>query len=152
LAVFLAQTHQTQERKKDWQALNQDCGGKCTELFLKPNQILSLLKTQKASFIEACEQSWEPCKWQDLKQKLKLSARRSAVRHMRGKECLSLPTVTTYSSSNGKGGPAGLTTLESTLRSQNRLSATQKLNPALCLWMMAIPPTWLDCIMTTGGE
>jgi hypothetical protein len=74
---------------------------------LKPNQILSLLKTQQELFIEVCEQSLELCQWQDIKQKLKLSARRSVMRHMRDNDALSLPKPTTLPSSSGKGGRAG---------------------------------------------
>ncbi|MEG5033352.1 hypothetical protein QUB44_09925 [Microcoleus sp. AT3-D2] len=150
--VSLAEAHQEPEPKPDSFMLNQVYGSKHSAASYSVDQVLYWWKIQQDSSIEGYEQSLPDSEWLIIKQKLKLSARRSAVRHTRDKECLSLPTPTTYSSSNGKGGPAGLTTLESKLRSQNRLSATQKLNPELCLWLMAFPPTWLECIMTTGGE
>jgi hypothetical protein len=115
------------------------------------DQVLWLWSSLLGLSIEGYEQLLPDSEWQDLRQRLRLSARRSAVRHTRGKEFLSLPTPTPYLSS-GKGGRAGQNKLESTLKSQGRLSATQKLNPELCLWIMGFQTTWLECITKTGGE
>jgi hypothetical protein len=149
--VFPAPAHQELEKRQDSSMLNQASGSKPCAASLSVDQVLFWWKTLSELSIEGYEQSLPDSEWLDLKQRLKLSARRSAVRLTRDKEYLSLPTPTTLPSSNGKGGRAGQHKLELTLKSQGRLSVTQKLNPELCLWMMAFPTTWLECITKTGG-
>ena len=149
---FLAPAHPEPEPKQDSHILNQISGLKRCAASSLVDQRLWLWRTLQGSSIEDYEQLLPDSVWQDIKQRLRSSARRSAVRLTRGKECLSLPTNTTYSSGNGKTSAAGLTTLETTLRSQNRLSRTQKLNPELCAWMMGFPSGWTESVLMSGGN
>ena len=149
---FLAQAHPEPEPKQDLHILNQISGLKPCAASSSVNQRLWLWRTLQGLSIEDYEQLLPDSVWLDIKAKLKSSARRSSVRLTRGKECLSLPTNTTYASGNGTTSAAGLNKLESTLRSQNRLSRTQKLNPELCSYLMGFPNGWLAFLLTTGGS
>ncbi len=143
--------HQEPAKRQDLPILNPIYGLRPLGASSSVDQVLWLWSSLLGLSIEGYEQLLPDSEWQDLRQRLRLSARRSAVRHTRGKEFLSLPTPTAYNSSSGKGGRAGLNKLESTLRSQGRLSAPQKLNPELCLWLMGFQTTWLECITNAGG-
>jgi len=131
---------------------NQSCGLKLSGASSSVDQVLWLLSSQKGLSIEGYEQLLPDSDWLIMKQKLKLSARRSSVRLTRGKEFLSLPTPTTLPSGNGKTSAAGQNKLESTLRSQNRLSHTQKLNPEVCAYLMGFPPGWVESALMDGGN
>ena len=146
-----AGAHQEPEKKQDSSTLNQAFGSRRSGASSSAAQVLWLWNSQEGLSIEGYEQLLPDSDWQDLRQRLRLSARRSAVRLTRDKGFSSLPTPTTLPCSNGKGGRAGQNTLEAKLKSQGRLSPTQKLNPELCLWMMAFPLTWLDWITNAGG-
>ena len=149
---FHAQIHPQPEKKKDSQATNQVSGLKPCGASSLVDQRLWLSNSLKGLSIEDYEQLLPDSIWLDIKQRLRSSARRSSVRLTRGKECLSLPTVTTLPLSRGKGGSAGQNNLEITLKSQNRLSPTQKLNPELCAYLMGFPSGWTQLLMTTGGN
>jgi len=131
---------------------SQNYGLKRSDVSSSVDQVLWFWSSQVGLSIEDYEQLLPDLEWQDIKQRLKLSARRSSVRLTRDKEFLSLPTPTTLPSGNGKTSAAGQNNLETTLRSQNRLSLTQKLNPALCAWMLGFPPTWTESALMDGGN
>ena len=149
---FLAQIRRLLEKKKDLQAMNQDCGLKPCAASSSVDQRLWLWRTLQDLSIEDYEQLLPDSVWLATKQKLKLSQHRSSVRLTKGKECLSLPTNTTYSSGNGKTSAAGQNKLETTLRSQNRLSPTQKLNPEVCAYLMGFPSGWTESVLMSGGN
>ncbi|MDK2407784.1 hypothetical protein QHH11_02640 [Aphanizomenon sp. PH219] len=150
--ILLAREQVKQELRPDLTTQSQTYGLKPSGVSALASPNLSLLSNLKDLSIEDYERALEDSEWQDTVKKLKLSRHRSLAHPTDETESLLLPTPTTYPCSNGKGGNAGMNKLENTLRSQNRLSNTLKLNPQFCLWMMQFPDGYLDYLIQNGGN
>ncbi|MDB9372367.1 hypothetical protein PN464_03190 [Nodularia sphaerocarpa CS-585] len=148
---FPAQAQVQPETEPDSNTQNQNCGSMPCERSQSENLISLLLSNPEELSPMDCEQFLGDSEWSDISGTIRKSFHaRSLEVSTSGKDCLLLPTPTTYPVGSGNYRPAGANRLEQKLRPH--IVKGDKLHPAVPGWMMGFPPGWVEQVLADTGE
>lgn len=134
----------TLETEKGLTAKNLSSGLNICDVSKKDNPDLQSLKTPLDYLIAEWEQSYKAYPKAGTMRSGRLSQLPSLEVPKRGKEFLSLPTLTT---GLGSGRNAGATKLEKWLKDKGLLLSTQALNPQMMAQLFGFPTDWTECLL-----
>lgn len=146
---FLAQTQASQATEKDLTEMSQDSGLSICDVSKKDSHDLQSLRIPQGYSIAEWEQSFKAYPKAGICANGRLSALPCLEVPKRGKEFLSLPTLTT---GIGSGRNAGATKSEKWLKDKGYVQNTQALNPQMMALLFAFPMNWTECLLESPKE
>ena len=147
--VFLAQEPVLQEVKQDSTTPNLQCGLNISDVLTKEDPDLSSSKTPQDYSIAEWEQSFKAYPRSGTMRSGRLSPLPCLEVPKRGKESLSLPTLTT---GLGSGRNAGATKLEKWLKDNHFVQSTQALSAETMAVLFGFPKDWTECLLEFPKE
>lgn len=146
---FLAPTQALQETKKDLMETSLSSGLNTSDVSAKADPDLQLSKTPQDYSIAEWGQSFKAYPRSGTMQNGRLSALQCLEVPKKGKDYLSLPTLTTGLGANRN---AGATKCERYLRDKGILLDTQALNPQMMALLFNFPKDWTKCLLESPKE
>ena len=149
LADSPAQEPVLQEVKQDLTTPNLQCGLNISDVLTKEDPDLSSSKIPQDYSIAEWEQSFKAYPRSGTMRNGRLSALPCLEVPKRGKESLSLPTLTT---GLGSGRNAGATKLEKWLKDNHFVQSTQALSAETMAVLFGFPKDWTECLLEFPKE